>query len=82
MESRVALPSIKAKSIRIARGATVNLGNYESARFDIEVVGDTDGSFEYLDAWLRRVVELKVQEIQEAAGLPPHPVERFTGGEE
>lgn len=71
--------------ITITRGATVNLGNFESARVDLSVevdagmlsegVKETD---DYVKDWLSN----SVLAIQDAAGLPPRPAERFVGGEE
>ena len=71
---------MEIKQFRLSRGATINLGNYESARVDLEVIatGDLAKADQYVCTW----IEHEVARIQEAAGLPPHPVERFTGGEE
>lgn len=74
---------MEIKQFKLSRGATVNLGNYESARVDLEIVFTPKAESEIADhdSWLKTWLETRVREIQEAAGLPPHPVERFTGGE-
>ena len=77
---------MEIKQFKITRGATVNLGNYESARVDLELTftaGETNmDDIVPMDVDLRKWLGDQVRSIQEAAGLPPHPVERFTGGEE
>lgn len=65
--------------ITISRGATINIGNYESARIDISAEAESTDSLTELDTWLKTALQHSVHEIQVAAGLPPHPVERFTG---
>lgn len=69
------------RTFKITRGATVNIGNYESARVDLEVSGDAE-DFDEADNFVKKWLHEKVAAIQDAAGVPPHPVERFTGGEE
>ncbi len=66
----------------ITRGATVNIGSYESARVDVAVeFSDDDGeTFAKTDLWVRGWLEAQVEAIQTEAGLPPKPCERFTGG--
>lgn len=83
---------MEVTNYKISRGATVNLGNYESARVDLELTAIGDASrplspslaevLAAVDGQLKAWLQAKVHEIQEAAGLPPHPVDRFTGGEE
>lgn len=73
--------------VTLSRGATINLGNYESARIDLTIEGDDvvgtgegfDKEVARLDDWLKRALTPRVQIIQKEAGLPPHPVTRFTG---
>ncbi len=70
---------MEGMKITLTRGATVNLGNYESARVDLAVEGTKDTIVE-LDAWLKNWLAARVEEIQSEAGLPPQAPERFTGG--
>lgn len=65
----------------VSRGATVNLGSYESARVDISMEFDTESGmlFDDMDHEVVRRLRKAVQEIQTAASLPPHPTDRFTG---
>lgn len=68
----------------IARGATINLGSYESARVDISVESDVGGedrcyALEQLDEFVRAELAKRVTEITREAGLAPHPATRFTG---
>lgn len=65
--------------ITITRGATVNLGNYESARVDLSVE-TTEDEYEAADSWLKSWLIDQVEAIQTEAGLPPKAAERFTGG--
>ena len=66
--------------ITISRGATINLGSYESSRIDIgcEVEGDTK-DFQAADKWVIDQLNKAVKDIQVSAGLAPNPVARFTG---
>lgn len=66
----------------ISRGATINLGEYESARVDVSVELEDESTFEGQDCWLKVWLEDQVDKIQSAAGLPPKAPERFTGGTE
>lgn len=71
--------------VTIGRGATVNLGNYESARVDVTVEFEADTSLTFDEAtreankaiceWL----EEEVANIQAEANTKPLPVTRFTG---
>ena len=66
--------------ITLTRGATINLGNYESARIDISFEFKTeDYDLEERDGYLKEQLQKRVAEIQTAAGLPPHPTDRYTG---
>lgn len=73
--------------IRVSRGATVNLGNFESLRLDIsfeieEEWADEDQktSFENMvSTWCKEHLRREITDAQEAGGLPPQSVERFTG---
>lgn len=62
-------------SIRVSRGLTVNLGNYESARYDYEVVREVEDSMEEISRVsdeLEKFVESqllnKLEELSEARG--------------
>jgi len=74
-----------SNSMRITRGATINLGNYESARVEIsqevDLTEDDEGQpvFEALNDEVKARLAAEVEKVQEAAGLPPRPAERFTG---
>jgi hypothetical protein len=62
--------------VSVSKGATINLGNYESARVDITVEDDTLGASEIeemVDSWLRKEVE----KIEVGAGIPPRGAKRF-----
>lgn len=67
--------------VTITRGATINLGNYESARIDLSIdLGDTTAEkWDEADARLCAWLEQEVEKIQNEAGLPPRPASRFTG---
>lgn len=65
--------------ITITRGATVNLGNYESARVDLSIE-TTREEFTNDDLHLKNWLHEQVEAIQTEAGLPPKAAERFTGG--
>jgi hypothetical protein len=75
------------ETIRVTRGATVNLGSYESARVEVSWELDVDSQqgkdFETLSQAVskscKEFLAKEVEAIQQAAGLPPRPVERFTG---
>jgi hypothetical protein len=72
------------ETIRVTRGATVNLGNYESARVEIAAEvevkdGDTKAALGATNLECKAFLKKEVEAIQQAAGLPPRPVERFTG---
>lgn len=73
-------------TITISKGYTVNLGNYESARGDYTITAELPDSLaeqaitqkaieNSVNAWIQR----EVKKVQEAAGLPPLPSDRFTG---
>ena len=66
--------------ITISRGATINIGNYESARVEIgaEIDGDTK-SLQELDEWVTTELHKAVKLIEKQAGLPPASSKRFTG---
>lgn len=66
--------------ITITRGATVNLGNYESARVDLSVEFENSAQLADHDEWLKLWLLKQVEAIQTEAGLPPKAAERFTGG--
>jgi hypothetical protein len=73
-------------SIRITRGATINLGNYESSRVEVSSEVEVGGTPEEAEAGCvmvneecKRFLKKEVEAIQQAAGLPPRPAERFTG---
>lgn len=71
--------------ITITRGATVNLGNFESARVDLSVevdAGMLSEGVKETDDCVKDWLSNSVLAIQDAAGLPPRPAERFVGGEE
>ena len=73
--------------ITISRGATINIGNYESSRLDMSFEEQVDGlSLEALetftsgwDKWLVKELSKRIKSVQTEAGLPPQPVTRFTG---
>jgi len=75
--------------ISVSRGATVNLGNYESLRIDIthecEIEYDAADEDERIDwekdisEWCKEFLRREITNAQEAGGLPPQSVERFTG---
>lgn len=78
---------MKITQYKVARGATINLGSFESARVDLEVTvvvaeNDVTEPWSVADALLKEWLQEKVIEIQDAAGVGPKPAERFTGGEE
>lgn len=60
----------KAKSITVSLGLTLNLGNYESARFDagieLELEPKDKAETVYAQAWkaLEKQVEIKAREIR------------------
>lgn len=68
----------------VQRGATINLGSYESSRIDIAVecdIGEEDRNYalEQLDTFVRAALNARITEVTRAAGLAPHPATRFTG---
>lgn len=70
--------------ITVTRGATVNLGSYESSRIDISIeeeIGKEDRAYALtqLDNFLVKELSKRVEAVQEGAGLPPQPVARFFG---
>jgi len=73
--------------ITISRGATINLGNYESARVDCSLEATTPDqrgeSMEEIRAELNiynnEFLNQEVQKIEQANGLPPRGAGRFTG---
>lgn len=67
--------------ITISRGATVNLGNYESARLDVsfEATGGDEISAGELNELACSFLEEEVGKVQKAAGLPEFSAKRFTG---
>lgn len=70
--------------IIISRGATINIGNYESARLDIsfELECEAEEAVAGLlnaDVVLIGELHKRLKSIQSEAGLPPQPVTRFTG---
>lgn len=77
--------AVKVTKVIINRGATVNIGNYESARVDITQEGvPTDGeTLEEIAAVLndtaRNWLAVEVAAIQEEAHVKPLPTSRFTG---
>lgn len=73
------------KIVRVTRGATINLGNYESARVEIAgeyELSETDTSEEALaecDRFCREFLAQQIEEIQTASGNPPRSPGRFVG---
>jgi hypothetical protein len=73
------------ETIRVTRGATINLGNYESARVEISAEVEVaegqsmEGRIDVVNAEAKTWLQKEAEAIQQAAGLPPRPVERFTG---
>ncbi len=71
--------------ITISKGATINLGNYESARVDMTVEIDhrTDDLTTLDPTKLEDVIDIyltkKIEEIQQQAGLPPTDPKRYIG---
>lgn len=70
--------------ITITRGATINLGSYESSRIDISIEQETGKedltyAVKQLDDWLIGQLTERVEAIQDAAGLPPQTAGRFFG---
>lgn len=68
----------------VSRGATINLGSYESARVDITVeseIGDESRGYaiDQLDKFVVEELVKRINEITREAGLAPHPATRFTG---
>lgn len=51
---------MKIKSITIKRGSTINLGNYESARYDVEATAELDEK----DTWAKvfKALDKKVKD--------------------
>lgn len=69
---------MKVTKISVSRGATVNIGSYESARVDLGIEAE-DTTFEEVDALVKAALAEAVEAIQEEASLPPNPAGRFTG---
>lgn len=76
---------MRVTKISVSRGATINLGSYESARldlgFEVEIGAgeDVDNVLTDIDDSLCRRLRERVEGIQQEAGLPPNPGCRFTG---
>lgn len=78
--------------ISISRGATVNLGSYESARVDISLEANTEDAplevqteasyADWLDNFVSSWLSAQVEDIEKGAGLPPRGASRFIGTKE
>lgn len=64
------------KGVRL--GVTINLGNYESTKLEVWDESEDQTHAEMLKD-LREFVQSEVERVQEAAGLPPTPADRYTG---
>ena len=71
------------KLLRVTKGATVNLGNYESARVEVSAEADPDGENEdtltELTEWIDNFLTVQIRSIEDAAGVPLRDAKRFTG---
>lgn len=61
-------------TVGISGGLTVNLGNYNSAKFSVSLsmpaeAKDVESTFEFIKKW----VENKITQMQKEAGLDPTP---------
>lgn len=79
--------------LRISKGATINLTNYESARAEVTIeqefapIGplqllaeeDVKHAYDRLAGIINGLLQDEVTAIQSEAGLPPHNPKRFTG---
>jgi hypothetical protein len=64
------------RGVRI--GVTMNLGNYESTKLEVWDE-DEDRTHDEMLNELREFVKEQIERVQEAAGLPPTPADRYTG---
>ena len=78
-------------SITVSRGVTVNLGNYESVRFDISITDNNIGSVDketvatataQMTAQISEYIKSELARIEKAGGLVPRGAARFTGSKE
>lgn len=77
---------MKIIKISIAKGATVNLGNYESARIDVSFElqldiddDNVDDGITLLSKRCNNFLRNQVDDIEQSAGVVPRGTERFTG---
>lgn len=74
--------------ITVGKGATINLGSYESARIDFSITEkdiplvDIGGIIDTITQRVNLYLKEEITKIEQAAGLMPRGAARFTGQKE